>query len=120
MYCIVLMMFTEKNQNELSMKYLLTIGLMMTLISAQAQSPQALYPGEIPNYIAGPNTESAAITGGILRISNVTDPVYTVYLAPENQQAKKPLVIIFPGGGYRILAARQNSLQCPTCRQNDE
>lgn len=87
------------------MKFLLTIGLMMTLISAQAQSPQALYPGEIPNYIAGPNTESAAITGGILRISNVSDPVYTLYLAPENQQVKKPLVIIFPGGGYRILAA---------------
>lgn len=87
------------------MKYLLTIGLMMTLISAQAQVPQPLYSGEIPNYIAGPNMESSAITGGILRISNVTDPVYTLYLAPENQQAKKPLVIIFPGGGYRILAA---------------
>jgi acetyl esterase/lipase len=87
------------------MKYLLTIGLMMTLISAQAQVPQPLYPGEIPNYIAGPNMESSAITGGILRISNVTDPVYTLYLAPDNQQVKKPLVIIFPGGGYRILAA---------------
>ena len=87
------------------MKYLLTIGLMMTLISAQAQVPQPLYSGEIPNYIAGPNMESSAITGGILRISNVTDPVYTLYLAPEYQQAKKPLVIIFPGGGYRILAA---------------
>jgi len=87
------------------MKYLLTIGLMMTLISAQAQVPQALYPGEIPNYISGPNKESSMITGGILRISNVSDPVYTLYLAQDNQQVNKPLVIIFPGGGYRILAA---------------
>lgn len=87
------------------MKYLLTFGLMITLLSAQAQAPQALYPGEIPNYIAGSNLESSATTGGILRISNVTNPVYTLYLAPESGNAKKPMVIIFPGGGYRILAA---------------
>ncbi|MHA8091670.1 alpha/beta hydrolase [Aquirufa regiilacus] len=87
------------------MKYLLTFGLMITLLSAQAQAPQALYPGEIPNYIDGSNVESSAITGGILRISNVTNPVYTLYLAPETGNEKKPMVIIFPGGGYRILAA---------------
>ena len=56
------------------MNYLLTFGLMITLLSAQAQAPQALYPGEIPNYIAGPNVESSATTGGILRISNVLSP----------------------------------------------
>lgn len=77
----------------------------MSLISAQAQVAQALYTGEIPNYLAGPNKESSTTTGGILRISNVTDPVYTLYLAPESAQRKKPMVIIFPGGGYRILAA---------------
>ena len=87
------------------MKYLLMIGLMITLFSAQAQVPQALYPGAIPNYISGPNAESSTITGGILRISNVTDPVYTLYLASESSKDNKPIVIIFPGGGYRILAA---------------
>lgn len=87
------------------MKYILTIALMMTFQAIHAQVPQALYPGEIPNYIAGSNIENSAISGGILRISNVTDPVYTLYLAPENAQLKKPMVIIFPGGGYRILAA---------------
>jgi acetyl esterase/lipase len=87
------------------MKYILTFGLMMTLLSAQAQVPQALYPGEIPNYIAGPNRESSTTTGGILRISNVTNPVYTLYLSSVDEKLKKPMVIIFPGGGYRILAA---------------
>lgn len=87
------------------MKYILTFGLMMTLLSAQAQVPQNLYPGEIPNYIEGPNLESSAVTGGILRISNVTNPVYTLYLSSVNEKGKKPMVIIFPGGGYRILAA---------------
>jgi acetyl esterase/lipase len=87
------------------MKYILTFGLMMTLLSAQAQVPQNLYPGEIPNYIEGPNLESSATTGGILRISNVTNPVYTLYLSSVNEKRKKPMVIIFPGGGYRILAA---------------
>jgi acetyl esterase/lipase len=87
------------------MKYILTFGLMMTLLSAQAQVPQNLYPGEIPNYIAGPNQESSATTGGILRISNVSNPVYTLYLSSGNEKGKKPMVIIFPGGGYRILAA---------------
>ncbi|MEY4986926.1 MAG: hypothetical protein RL567_705 [Bacteroidota bacterium] len=87
------------------MKYILTIGLMMTLLSAHAQVPQNLYPGEIPNYIEGTNLESSATTGGILRISNVTNPVYTLYLSSGNEKGKKPMVIIFPGGGYRILAA---------------
>lgn len=87
------------------MKYILILVLMTTLFAAQAQVPQALYPGAIPNFIAGPNTESSAITGGILRISNVSEPVYTLYLAPETTKAVKPMVIIFPGGGYRILAA---------------
>jgi acetyl esterase/lipase len=87
------------------MKYILTFGLMMTLLSAQAQVPQNLYPGEIPNYIEGPNLESSATTGGILRISNVTNPVYTLYLSSVNEKGNKPMVIIFPGGGYRILAA---------------
>lgn len=87
------------------MKYLLIFGFMMTILSAQAQVPQALYSSKIPNYIAGPNIESSAITGGILRISNVSDPVYTLYLAKNSMESAKPMVIIFPGGGYRILAA---------------
>jgi acetyl esterase/lipase len=87
------------------MKYFLTLGFMMTWLSTQAQVSQALYPDKIPNYIAGTNVESSSISGGILRISNVSDPVYTLYLAQEKTTSAKPMVIIFPGGGYRILAA---------------
>jgi hypothetical protein len=69
----------------------------MTWLSTQAQVSQALYPDKIPNYIAGTNVESSSISGGILRISNVSDPVYTLYLSQEKTASAKPMVIIFPG-----------------------
>lgn len=76
---------------------------MATSILSNGQTAKALYPGQIPNFIAGPNLQNEAITDGILRISNVSEPTYTLYLSPGD--SVKPLVIIFPGGGYRILAA---------------
>lgn len=76
---------------------------MATSILSNGQTAKPLYPGQIPNFIAGPNLQREAVTGGILRISNVSEPTYTLYLSPSD--SVKPLVIIFPGGGYRILAA---------------
>jgi acetyl esterase/lipase len=70
---------------------------------SNGQTVKALYPGQIPNFIAGPNLQSEAVTDGILRISQVSEPTYTLYLSPGD--SVKPMVIIFPGGGYRILAA---------------
>ncbi len=87
------------------MKKLLVFILMMGFMSANAQDSQALYAGPIPNYLPGPNNQNEAITGGILRIANVTEPRFTFYESKLSNGVNKPLVIIFPGGGYRILAA---------------
>lgn len=79
----------------------------MTLasIASNGQSAKSLYPKEIPNFIAGKNLQNQATTDGILRIANVTEPTYTLYLSSVEPSLSKPLVVIFPGGGYRILAA---------------
>lgn len=39
----------------------------------------------------------------VIRLANVSDPTLTVYLAPKEKNTRA-MVIVFPGGGYRILA----------------
>ncbi|MHA8105712.1 alpha/beta hydrolase [Aquirufa sp. 5-AUSEE-100C1] len=87
------------------MKNIILIVLMIVSISTNGQVSQPLYAGSIPNYIPGPNNQNEAVTGGILRIANVTEPRYTFYPSKAMTAVNMPLVIIFPGGGYRILAA---------------
>jgi acetyl esterase/lipase len=87
------------------MKYLILFSMTLASIVSNGQSAKSLYPKEIPNFIAGKNLQNEAITDGILRIANVTEPTYILYLAPGKSSVNKPLVVIFPGGGYRILAA---------------
>ena len=87
------------------MKNLILSVLMIASFSSNGQVSKPLYTGEIPNYIPGPNNQTEAVTGGILRISNVTEPRFTFYPSKAMTAVNMPLVIIFPGGGYRILAA---------------
>jgi len=62
-------------------------------------------PGAPPN--AGPETNSASAKdniGGrpIIRLGNVTNPSITLYAANDNPSGQA--VVVFPGGGYQILA----------------
>tara|TARA_R110002124_G_scaffold5521_1_gene35361 strand:+ start:297 stop:1172 length:876 start_codon:yes stop_codon:yes gene_type:complete len=71
-----------------------------------AQEVISLWPkGQVPNYIEN-TIEEKHITDdkGILRISGVTVPTITAYLAPK-EKATGAAVMICPGGGYAILAA---------------
>lgn len=79
---------------------MLTIGIMNS--SAQTESP--LYTGPIPNSRPAENKEKHETTNGVLRISNISIPTYTVYV-PTVASAKRTAVIIFPGGGYSITAS---------------
>ena len=65
-----------------------------------------LYYDGIPNSKPVKNEEKSEYEGKppILIISNVTQPSVTVFL-PEKEKANGTAVIIFPGGGYHILAA---------------
>jgi acetyl esterase/lipase len=42
-------------------------------------------------------------TKPVIRLGNVSAPTITLY-APQNAKAPAPAVVVFPGGGYRILA----------------
>lgn len=62
-----------------------------------------LWPGDkIPNRIESDEKEQHVFTD-ILRISNVQEPTIEVYL-PAKANATGKAMLIFPGGGYGILA----------------
>ena len=57
-------------------------------------------PGEVPGEVG---LEKGETNGGILRVSNVSKPSFTVFPAnPKN--ANGTGVLVCPGGGYNILA----------------
>ena len=68
-----------------------------------------LWPGAAPGekdgvYLPGPEkSESGKETPPIVRVSNVTVPSLAVY-QPPSEKATGTCVVIFPGGGYNILA----------------
>ena len=62
----------------------------------------SLWPGTPPNRIETDEAEIRTETD-ILRISKVQSPEMAVYL-PEKTRSTGKGVLIFPGGGYRILA----------------
>ncbi|MQA20980.1 alpha/beta hydrolase [Rugamonas rivuli] len=76
--------------------------------SGHAQLP--LWPGAIPNPqpAAGPEDdttlrEDAPVAGKPwLQVSNVTHPTMTIY--PPKGKNTGAAVVVFPGGGYRVLA----------------
>ena len=69
-------------------------------------SQEAILPlwpkGKIPNSIVSDEKEQQVYTD-ILRISKVQEPMLEVYL-PSKKNANGQAVLIFPGGGYGILA----------------
>lgn len=78
----------------------------MTIIlneSLPAQLTVSLYE-RVPNSKPSANNEAGVITGGILRIRDVSVPSITMY-KPATPSPKKTAIIICPGGGYSILAA---------------
>jgi len=74
--------------------------LLLTLAIAQADW-QNLWPAEAPG-AARPPTDTETIGDGG-RMSMIEVPQYWVHL-PEKDEANGAAVVIFPGGGYSILA----------------
>ena len=88
----------------LQMKFHLTffIPILMLINSLNAQY-QPLYTNT-PNQIIVANEEKENIYEDITIISKVTEPAYQYFRVKEDG-IKRPCVIIFPGGGYTILAS---------------
>jgi len=78
------------------------IFFISMITSAQQIFP--LYDGDIPNSKLVKNEEYTDTSEGILVVHKITRPTITVYLPPK-EKATKTAVIIYPGGGYWIVAA---------------
>ena len=81
-------------------------ALILTSISSFAeQAVIQLWPKSVPGQSAPkqPAQFSKKSSGGVTRISKVTDPSLTVY-QPEKKVANGTAIIVCPGGGYGILA----------------
>lgn len=92
------------------------IGLaffLTTLVPVQAETWQPppgqlqlpIWPGAVPDAISAPKAESvvrATGHGGWTQINDVSLPTMTVY--PPNGKNTQAAVVVFPGGGFRVLA----------------
>ena len=87
------------------MKYskMLVLLLLVNQITAQDTIIPLWPEDKIPNRIASDEKEVHTQGEDLLRISKVQEPTIEVYL-PANANANGQAMLIFPGGGYQILA----------------
>jgi acetyl esterase/lipase len=91
----------------------LAMALVVFGCTARAQSPAAIplwphgAPGEspLPQAEADTSGPGGALVGGrsVIRLGNVSSPTLTVY-SPAAGKNTGAAVLVFPGGGYNILA----------------
>lgn len=93
-----------------------TIRIALTLVTLTAVSPAAepaipLWPKTAPgeNGDSAPETDTTGPTGAlvggrrVIRLGNVSVPTLTIY-RPSKEKDTGAAVLVFPGGGYSILA----------------
>jgi len=87
-------------------KVLVFSTIILFSMNGMTQETIPLYPDSIPNSKPGPNKEKSEISpeDHILIISDVSIPTMTIFL-PAKNLANGAAVIIYPGGGYHIVAA---------------
>lgn len=92
--------------NLLSKSIFIILSFMSTTLFAQTTID--LYSQIIPNSKPSTNEEIAE-RNGILRVSKITKPTLTIFLATK-EIANGTAVIIYPGGGYRINAIEHEGM----------
>src|SRR5258706_9875449 len=85
-------------------KIIFFITCIFSFIMINAQETIPLYTNEIPNSRPTENEEYSDTAEGILIIHKITRPTLTIFLPPK-EKATGAAVIIYPGGGYGIVAA---------------
>lgn len=82
----------------------LTLFFALGCMTAIAQTEHTLWNGHMPGTgAAEPEVAKTRPNDDVVRVTNVSEPTLTVYLA-KDVSTPVPLVIICPGGGYNILA----------------
>lgn len=85
------------------MKKYISLAFLLFTIQSMSQQVIKLYEGEIPNSKPSVDKEKWEEGGGIMRVSQITNPTLTLFL-PAKEKANGTAVIICPGGGYWINA----------------
>jgi acetyl esterase/lipase len=91
------------------MRYFLWLALCSALTMAAEFQTIPLQPAGSSTFKPGPEHDTTTaqdhLVAGkpVLRITNISNPTLTFYPAPSGQNSGTT-VIVFPGGGYRILA----------------
>jgi acetyl esterase/lipase len=87
------------------LRILLLAVVILLFVNTHAQMENPLYQSAIPNSKPTKNREKSEMgKDGILRVSKVSKPSFTVFM-PKKEKSNGTGVIICPGGGYAILAA---------------
>ena len=86
------------------MKLFLYFMSLINIQLAAAQTVLPLYKDSIPNSRPYPDQELVENNNGYIIIQRVSRPTITVYLPPK-EKANGTAVIIYPGGGYWVVAA---------------
>ncbi|MRX10968.1 alpha/beta hydrolase fold domain-containing protein [Pseudoduganella sp. FT25W] len=79
--------------------------LALALLAGGVQAQTPIWPGAAPDAIAAPKPESSARAeghGGWTKVSDVSVPTMTVY--PPQGDNSGAVVVVFPGGGFKVLA----------------
>lgn len=71
-----------------------------------------LWPNGVPGEAANPNleidttkpTDNLIAGRPVVRLGNVSSPTLTVYEPSSGNNSTRPAIVVFPGGGYQILA----------------
>ena len=82
----------------------LILLLYFTPLLMMSQTVIPLYKGDIPNSKPAKDDEKSEQSNGILIISKVSKPTLSIFLPPK-EKATGTAVVIYPGGGYWIVAA---------------
>jgi acetyl esterase/lipase len=98
----------------LNMKLIFSIILLLFSLSAFSQKNEviSLWPGKVPGELKEklPPVMDAPRNDNTIRIAEVTNPGFEVWLADPSKN-NKSAVIICPGGAYRILAYDKEGLE---------
>jgi acetyl esterase/lipase len=111
---------------------LLMAAVALSSVSLLAQQPawqpapghltMPIWPGGAPEIASGAKSSAApevdtttakdSLIAGkpVIRLGNVSAPTITLY-KPQNASGAVPAVVVFPGGGYRILAMDHEGTQ---------
>lgn len=92
------------------MNKLFVLTLILASMNVFSQQVFPLYPSEIPNSKPSPDKEATTVNpDSIVVISNISRPTITAYFPPEGK-ANGDAIIVCPGGGYSIVAAKHEGI----------